>query len=253
MRTANAFAARPNTRNAALPPSLPALRLDERVLYRDGLMLVIDKPAGIPVHAGPGAGVNLEQGFEALRFGLPKPPALAHRLDRDTSGCLVLGRHAKALRRLGALFAAGRIAKTYWAVVAGVPHEAEGRIETRLAKHARGAGWQMAIDAAGQTSVTNWRVLGVADGRAWLELRPETGRTHQLRVHCGALGCPVVGDTFYGGPPGEAMQLHARAVAVPLYPAKAPVVISAPVPPHMRAALAQLGYEPDDEDEESKR
>ena len=95
-------------------------------------MLVIDKPAGIPVHAGPRGGANLEAGFDALRFGLPHPPALAHRLDRDTSGCLVLGRHPKALRRLGALFAEGKIEKVYWAVVAGVPAELEGTVDAPL-------------------------------------------------------------------------------------------------------------------------
>src|SRR5512135_873198 len=105
-------------RSSAAPPGKNP-RLVERVLYRDGLMLVIDKPAGIPVHAGPRGGPNLEAGFDALRFGLPRAPALAHRLDRDTSGCLVLGRHPKALRRLGALFAEGSVEKVYWAIVAG--------------------------------------------------------------------------------------------------------------------------------------
>src|SRR4051812_13109839 len=95
--------------------------LHSRILYRDGLVLVIDKPAGLPVHAGPGGGPNLERSFDQLRFGLPHPPALAHRLDRDTSGCLVLGRHRKALARLGRLFQAGLVGKTYWAIVEGMP------------------------------------------------------------------------------------------------------------------------------------
>jgi tRNA pseudouridine32 synthase/23S rRNA pseudouridine746 synthase/23S rRNA pseudouridine1911/1915/1917 synthase len=219
-------------------------RLAERILYRDGLMLVIDKPAGIPVHAGPRGGVNLEAGFDALRFGLPHPPALAHRLDRDTSGCLVLGRHPKALRRLGRLFAEGKIEKIYWAVVAGAPAEPQGSIDAPLKKESRRTGWRMEIDPAGQRAVTEYRVLASAGGKSWLELRPKTGRTHQIRVHCAALGCPVAGDPTYGGPAGVPLQLHARAIAVPLYPARPAIQVTAPVPPHMLAALTALGYDP---------
>ena len=216
-----------------------------RVLYRDGLVLVIDKPAGIPVHAGPGGGANLEHWFTLLRFGLPRPPALAHRLDRDTSGCLVLGRHPKALRRLGRLFAEGRVEKVYWAIVQGMPAEPAGRIEIALAKQARGTvGWRMVADPAGLPAVTDWRVLGAEGGRAWLEFRPRTGRTHQIRVHAAALGCPVVGDPAYGGPGGEPLQLHARSISLPLYPEKPPITVTAPLPPHMLAPLVRLGYDP---------
>src|SRR5438309_7796067 len=105
-----------------------------RLLYRDGLMLVIDKPPGMPVHRGPKAGESLEDHFDALRFGLPRAPALAHRLDRDTSGCLVLGRHRKALATLGKLFKNGKIGKTYWAVVEGGPAEEKGRIDLALGR-----------------------------------------------------------------------------------------------------------------------
>ncbi len=219
------------------------LPLAERVLYRDGLMLVIDKPAGIAVHPGPGGGPDLESGFDALRFGLPHRPALAHRLDRDTSGCLVLGRHAKALRRLGALFAAGKVEKTYWAVVEGRPPNDQGRIETGLAKVTKASGWKMAVDPGGKQAVTDYRVLGAGDGLAWLELRPHTGRTHQIRVHCAELGSPVVGDPVYGKVPRRGpCLLHARAVSLPLYPARPPITVTAPVPPHMLAALGRLGY-----------
>jgi tRNA pseudouridine32 synthase/23S rRNA pseudouridine746 synthase/23S rRNA pseudouridine1911/1915/1917 synthase len=213
------------------------------VLYRDGLVLVIDKPAGIPVHSGPGGGAHLEHWFPLLRFGLPRPPALAHRLDRDTSGCLVLGRHPKALRRLGRLFAEAKVEKVYWAVVAGTPQEPEGRIENSLLKQTRGTGWRMIVDPAGQHAVTEYRVLGSAAGRSWLELRPRTGRTHQVRVHCAGLGCPVVGDRVYGGAgDDQPMLLHARAISLPLYPAKPPIAVTAPVPPHMLPALRKLGY-----------
>jgi RluA family pseudouridine synthase len=234
------------------------LDLAARLLYRDGLMLVIDKPAGLPVHAGPGGGPNLEAGLGALRFGLPRPPALAHRLDRDTSGCLVLGRHRKALARLGRLFASGAIEKSYWAIVEGSPPEPEGRIELPLRKRTPRRGWHMAVDPSGQQAVTDYRVLGRAEGLAWLELKPRTGRTHQIRVHCAAIGCPVRGDWVYGAEgygagtppppraarPGDAvpLHLHARAVAVPLYPNKPPIHVEAPPPEHMRAALAQCGY-----------
>ena len=220
------------------------LRLAGRLLYRDGLILVIDKPAGIAVHPGPGGGPNLESSFGELRFGLPHPPALAHRLDRDTSGCLVLGRHPKALRRLGALFAGGKAEKVYWTVVEGCPSETEGRIETGLRKLNRGNGWRMIVDPAGQRAITDYRVRRAADGRAWLELRPRTGRTHQLRVHCAELGCPVVGDSVYGiGASGEALMLYARSISLPLYPTRPPLEITAPVPSHMVAALHQLGCE----------
>jgi len=148
------------------------------------------------------------------------------------------------LRRLGRLFAEGQVEKVYWAVVAGAPDASEGRIETGLRKETRGTGWRMVVDSAGQHAVTDYRVLAAHDGRAWLELRPRTGRTHQVRVHCAALGCPVAGDAAYGGPGEVPLHLHARSIALPLYPAKPPVTVTAPVPQHMLAALTRLGYDP---------
>jgi tRNA pseudouridine32 synthase/23S rRNA pseudouridine746 synthase/23S rRNA pseudouridine1911/1915/1917 synthase len=208
-------------------------------------MLILDKPAGLPVHAGPGGGANLEALFDQLRFGLPRPPGLAHRLDRDTSGCLVLGRNRKGLRELSQLFRDGLVEKIYWAVVVGAPPAEAGRMEAALRKLTRQTGWWMVVDPNGQEAVTDYRVLGSGHGLSWLELRPRTGRTHQVRVHCAALGCPVLGDGVYGNREATqtaAMHLHARAVSVPLYRNKAAVVAVAPVPPHMAAALARCGW-----------
>ncbi len=139
--------------------------MEARLLYRDGLMLVLDKPAGLPVHRGPkAAGMKnagaLEDHFGALRFGLPRAPALAHRLDRETSGCLVLGRHRKATETLGKLFKDGKIGKTYWAVVEGGPDEDEGTIDLPLGRRDETRGWWMKVDPAGQPSMTRWKVMG---------------------------------------------------------------------------------------------
>ena len=131
-----------------------------RVLYRDGLMLVVDKPPGMAVHRGPKGGGAFEDYFDALRYGLPRPPSLAHRLDKDTSGCLVLGRHRKALAHLGLLFKHGKIGKTYWAVVEGGPAEDEGTIDIALGKLNEERGWWMKPDPKGLPSVTKWKVMG---------------------------------------------------------------------------------------------
>src|SRR5579872_428423 len=220
-----------------------------RLLYRDGVMLVLDKPAGIAVHRGPKGGLSLEDEFDALRFGLPRNPALAHRLDRETSGCLVLGRHHKALEKLGLLFKQGKIAKTYWAIVEGGPEAAEGLIDLPLGRLDASRGWWMKVDPAGAPAQTRWRILGRAERRgktiAWLALAPLTGRTHQLRVHCAAMGWPILGDAVYGNAPrGEepSLHLHARRVEIPIAKSKPPVVVEAPAPPHMREALRLCGY-----------
>ena len=216
-----------------------------RLLYRDGLMLVIDKPAGFAVHRGPKGGESLEDYFDALRFGLPRNPALAHRLDKDTSGCLALGRHRKALAALGKLFKQGKIGKTYWAAVEGVPEADEGRIDIPLGKLDETRGWWMKPDPKGAPAVTTWKVLGRSDGLSWLALEPLTGRTHQLRVHCAEMGWPILGDNIYGRAPrngGPILHLHSREIVVPISRNKPPVAVTAPVPPHMREALAKCGW-----------
>jgi tRNA pseudouridine32 synthase/23S rRNA pseudouridine746 synthase len=219
-----------------------------RLIYRDGLMLVVDKPAGFAVHRGPKGGEALEDYFDALRFGLPRAPGLAHRLDRDTSGCLVLGRHRKALALLGRLFKQGKVGKTYWAVVEGGPDVDEGRIDIPLSKRDETRGWWMKADPHGLPSATTWKVMGRGGGLTWLALEPLTGRTHQLRVHCAEMGFPIVGDAIYGAarrdgaPP---LHLHARNVTVPISKNKPPMTVTAPVPEHMRELLRACGWNDD--------
>jgi tRNA pseudouridine32 synthase/23S rRNA pseudouridine746 synthase len=219
-----------------------------RLIYRDGLMLVIDKPAGLAVHRGPNGGESLEDHFGALRFGLPRAPALAHRLDRDTSGCLVLGRHRKALAQLGKLFKNGAIGKTYWAVVEGAPGTDEGQIDLPLGRLDETRGWWMKHDPDGQPAVTRWKVMGRAGASplTWLALEPLTGRTHQLRVHCAEMGWPILGDPIYGTAPrsgGPVLQLHAREITVPLYKNREPINVTAPVPAHLRERLTLCGWQ----------
>lgn len=216
-----------------------------RLLYRDGMMLVIDKPAGLSVHRGPKGGASLEDYFDVLRFGLPRMPALAHRLDKDTSGCLVLGRHRKALALLGKLFKNGNIGKIYWAVVEGGPAEDEGRIDIPLGRLDEDRGWWMKPDPEGKPSSTTWKVLGRAEGHTWLALEPLTGRTHQLRVHCAEMGFPILGDPIYGSAPrqgGPPLHLHSREIVVPISKNKPAVVTVAPAPKHMHEMLGKCGW-----------
>jgi tRNA pseudouridine32 synthase / 23S rRNA pseudouridine746 synthase len=225
----------------------PEFLLD-RLLYRDALMLVVDKPSGIPVHKGMGGGETLEHYFDALRFGLPQLPALAHRLDRETSGCLVLGRQKHALQTLGKLFSDNKINKTYWALVEGTPVAPEGVINLPLAKQSESKKrWWMKVAENGQTAITHYKILGKHEGISWLELKPETGRTHQLRVHCAASGFPIIGDRIYGSDktaPHGSLLLHARSIEVPLYPKKPAITVVAPVPAHMKDLLEKCSWKP---------
>ena len=230
--------------------------LIDRILHRDGLMLVIDKPAGLPVHAKPGTrkgegGESLEDYFDALRFGLPRAPALAHRLDRDTTGCLVLGRHPKALRKLHRLFFEGAVDKTYWAICRGVPEKLSGTIEAPLKKATQRAGWKMSVAGDGeegaQSAVTTYRTLKTKDGVSFIEAKPKTGRTHQIRVHLASIGAPIIGDPLYGdlsaddrAPP---IMLHARRVVIPISKNKGPIVVEAPPPAAMTDLLAHVGLD----------
>jgi tRNA pseudouridine32 synthase/23S rRNA pseudouridine746 synthase len=198
------------------------------------------------VHGGPKGGVTLDHFLEDLRFGAAEKPQLAHRLDRETTGCLVLGRTGKALRRLGALFRDGKVSKTYYALVCGLPQSDQGRIDLPLARRSHDKrSWWMKVDPAGDAAVTDFRVIGRADGIALVELQPQTGRTHQLRVHCAASGWAIAGDRIYGGDRAKAaapgLMLHAGRISLPLNPARPAISLSAPLPDTMAQFLLALG------------
>ena len=212
------------------------------ILFQSADFVVLDKPAGLPVHAGPRGGASVEDWF-GLLSRRRRGPWLAHRLDADTSGCLVVALRRAALLAAQALFAEGKAEKTYWAVVDGGPAGESGTVDAPLTKRSSPGGWRMVVDASGQRAVTDWRVLGRGAGLAWLELHPRTGRTHQVRVHCAHLGCPVRHDPVYGAPSvrgGGMLNLLARAIMLPLTP---PLAATAPPPAHMRDALLALGWD----------
>jgi tRNA pseudouridine32 synthase/23S rRNA pseudouridine746 synthase len=182
-----------------------------RLLYRDGLMLVIDKPAGLAVHRGPKGGEALDDSFGALRFGLPRDPALAHRLDKDTSGCLVLGRHRKALALLGKLFKQGKVGKIYWAVVEGGPQADEGRIDIPLAKLDETRGWWMKPDPHGLPSITTWRVMGRSASRHSPVTSPLAGEVAAEGGGRGVVASTAFASTPLPNPPPQGGREQAAA------------------------------------------
>ncbi len=201
------------------------------LLYRDTHLVIIDKPAGLAVHPGPQTPDSLEDFLPDLAFGNQRLPVISHRLDRDTSGCLIVARHPKAVKTVSALFEAGQVKKTYWAILDGLPDADNGNIDAPLLKISSAeAGWRMVVDRRGKRAVTHWQVIDRA--ARLVEFRPETGRTHQLRVHAKLLGHAISGDPVYGAETSERsgpMRLHARAITLP-YDAAAPLHIVAPLP-----------------------
>jgi tRNA pseudouridine32 synthase/23S rRNA pseudouridine746 synthase len=217
---------------------------ESRVLFIDGEAIVIDKPAGLAVHPGSKTPDSLEDHLRHLRFGFRREPLPVHRLDRDTSGCLLLARNPKAHKRFQRAFEDRKAAKTYLAVLAGVPQGEGGTIDMALGKVSTAEqGWRMVPDPNGKSAISHWRTLAVKDGRALLLFSPETGRTHQLRVHAAAgLGIPISGDPVYGDGPstgsGRApMLLHARSLKLER-DGKPPVEAVAPPPP----SFAHAGF-----------
>ena len=204
--------------------------LSDRILFIDAEAMVIDKPAGLPVDTPRRGGDSVVERLGELKQGFQRPPTPMHRLDQDTSGCLLLARSPKARSSLQKAFETRQVGKYYLAVVDGVIEQEAGVIDLALGKtSSEKAGWRMVADPKGDKAVTNWRKLQVHEGKTLVELRPVTGRTHQLRVHAReAFGRGIVGDRVYGVPGGP-MLLHASRLVVPREK-KASIDVSAPLP-----------------------
>ncbi len=228
------------------------------VLHRDEQIIVLNKPPGLATQGGPGITRHLDGMLDALRDGGDRP-RLVHRLDRDTSGVIVLARTAGVAAKLAAAFRTRDVEKTYWAVVVGNAVPEDGQIDQPLKRQSSAFGERTVAtdrkDREGQRAYTNYRTLDKAGRKlSWLELQPLTGRTHQLRVHCVSLGTPIVGDAKYSEPRdngtggsfveglADRLHLHARSLALP-HPAGGVLVITAELPPHMRETFATLGFQ----------
>ena len=201
------------------------------ILFEDGEALVINKPSGLPIERPRRGGASLEDHFEELKLGFQRAPMPVHRIDTDTSGCLLLARNAKALKRFAKAFEERLVEKRYLGVLSGVPADSEGTIELSLSK--------ISSAEKGKPSITHWRVLAEHGGHTLVEFRPETGRTHQIRVHCQAgLNLPLLGDPVYGNGKGAPRtMLHAAALTVPRT-GKPPIDAAAPLP----RDFAALGF-----------
>jgi tRNA pseudouridine32 synthase / 23S rRNA pseudouridine746 synthase len=206
--------------------------LADLVLFIDAEAMILDKPAGLAVDAPRDGSLSVMNHLDSLRFGFERHPSIVHRLDRDTSGCLLLARNPKSQKRFSAAFEAGTVEKTYLAVLAGVPKEPGGTINMALNKvSTRETGWRMIPEPKGQRAVTHWEVVTFGDGKALVRFRPETGRTHQLRVHAASgIGIPISGDPVYGVS-GKHMLLHAETLSVPRE-GKGPAMATAALPAH---------------------
>lgn len=225
------------------------------VIYRDDDVIALNKPPGLAVQGGTGTARHVDAMLDALRFGQKERPRLVHRLDRDTSGVLLLARSAKVAARLGRIFQTREVRKTYWALVVGQPEPSRGRIDLSLKKRAGPRGERMADGGrTGKRAVTLYRVLEHAGPTvAWLALWPLTGRTHQLRVHCAAIGHPIVGDGKYGGAGAylpaahvaRRLHLHARELALPHPSGDGVLRVRADLPLHMAKSWRFFGFAAD--------
>ncbi|NKB45646.1 MAG: RluA family pseudouridine synthase [Alphaproteobacteria bacterium] len=233
-------------------------QLRDSVLYKDDDVLAINKPAGIAVQGGSGITVHIDGALDEMKFEAKDRPRLVHRLDKDTAGVLLLGRSAKAAAELTKAFRHQETEKLYWAVVIGCPEVPDGQIEAAVAKSGGPDDERMHVDVEhGKSAITDFKVIASAAKKvSWLDLRPRTGRTHQLRVHCAAIDAPILGDGKYGGrtafladlPGAKALHLFARGIKIPRASGP-PLAVSAPLPPQMAETFKYFGFEESEADD----
>ena len=238
--------------------------LKQMLLYEDPKVYVFNKPAGLAVQGGSGVNRHVDDMLEAWRNKRGEKPRLVHRLDRDTSGVLVVARTRGAAQALTAAFRERETKKTYWALVKGIPRKREDKIATWLAKEATEDGDRMRVVPHGEPdsdhAISYYRVIESAGQvMTWLEMEPYTGRTHQLRVHAAHIGCPIIGDpkyfeadtnwSFPGGIQNR-LHLHARRIRIP-NPSGGIIDVTAPLPPHMVQTWNLLGLDENDADEDN--
>lgn len=236
--------------------------LSQMLLYEDPKVFVFNKPAGLAVQGGSGVTRHVDDMLEAWRNAKGEKPRLVHRLDRDTSGALVVARTRLAAMKLAEAFRGRDAKKTYWALVKGVPKKREDKISTWLVKETTPDGDRMRVARHGEPgadhAVSYYRIVEqAAQSMAWLEMEPHTGRTHQLRVHAAYIGCPIIGDPKYfeadtnwdfpGGIQNR-LHLHARRIRIP-NPSGGMIDVTAPMPAHMRQSWNLLGFDEENGEE----
>ena len=229
---------------------------DSMVIHEDRDLFILNKPSGFAVQGGTKTHQHLDGLLMGLAAELGERPLLIHRLDRDTSGVIVIAKRRAVASALGKLFATRAVKKTYWAIVQGIPKPAQGKVEAALIKAKGLDGDRMRASREGeeedeQHAVTHYAVIDKASGSAsWVSLKPVTGRQHQLRAHMQLIGTPILGDEKYGGnanmPEGvpKRLHLHARRIVFP-HPRDGVVDVTAPLPPHMRETFAAFGFDVD--------
>jgi len=243
--------AEPAPKRRTRPPSDAERRdLKDRILHIDDHVIVINKPSGLAVQGGSGQSRHLDGMLAGLQFKASEPPRLVHRLDKDTSGALVLGRTRRSTQWLSRAFREKTTRKIYWALVAGVPRPRTGVVRSRLAKQGGPFGDRVTVTEVGKFAETRYATVEAAAQRiSWLALMPLTGRTHQLRAHCVELGMPIIGDGKYGGADvamktvfADRLHLHARELDLP-HPAGGRLSVEAPLPPELAESWRALGFD----------